>query len=354
MGKVKHVLVAPLDWGLGHATRCIPIINELRRRGIVVSIASSGQALTLLRKEFSDLLFFELPSYHPTYSNRIPFLISIFVQVPKFLRAVYQEHRVLQEIVKGNDIHMVVSDNRYGCWSNHIPSFLITHQVNILLPAGLKTLQRMVNYFNHRQVKKFTACWVPDEKQNRLTGDLTIPDDINIKFIGMLSRFEKIEIPFRYDLLVILSGPEPQRTALERIITNQLRGIKMKVKIVRGLPDTIEEMKIDNINVSIGNYSSADELNLLIEESELVICRSGYSSIMDLIKLNKKAIFIPTPGQTEQEYLAVQLKNKQVAYYQSQNEFNLKESLEQSKKYNGFEGWQMTNSLLSEILDQVL
>jgi uncharacterized protein (TIGR00661 family) len=354
MGKVKHVLIAPLDWGLGHATRCIPIINELRERDIAVSIASSGQSLMLLKNEFPDLLFFELPSYHPRYSTRIPFVIDIFLQLPKFLRVIRGEHQVLQRLIKDHHVHLVISDNRYGCWSAKVPSFFITHQVNILFPAGFKAWEKIGNYFNHCQIKKFTACWVPDEKQNRLTGKLTNTASTNVKFIGMLSRFKKIQVPLRYDLLVLLSGPEPQRSALERIMINQLQQVELKVKIVRGIPEANEELRMDNAKVSIDNYLSATELNRVIEESELVICRSGYSTIMDLMKLNKKAIFIPTPGQTEQEYLAEQLKGKGIANYQQQNQFSLATSLEESKKYKGFEGWQMSNGLLSEILDQVL
>jgi predicted glycosyltransferase len=354
MEKSKHVLIAPLDWGLGHATRCIPIIYELRARGVVVSIASSGDALDLLRKEFQDVVFFELPPYGAMYSEKLPFFMNMFRQMPKFLLAIYREHSMLQEIIATNKIQLVISDNRFGCWSNKIPSFLITHQVNILFPAGLEKIGRIINYFNHLQIRKFSQCWVPDQNENRLTGALTQTSDSNVKFIGRLSRFGKIQATLIFDLLVLLSGPEPQRTLLENDIVSQLSDTKLKVKIVRGLPSATDELKMSLPNISVDNYSTTQELNLLIEQSSIVISRSGYSTIMDLIKLNKKAIFIPTPGQTEQEYLAIQLKTQMICFSESQNEFDLVRSLEESKKYKGFSGWQMDNDLLSQILDQTL
>src|SRR6478609_3806099 len=160
--KSKRVLVAPLDWGLGHATRCIPIIHELLKRNCEVSIATSGDALLLLKAEFPELQFFELPSYQVTYSRSIPFVTNIFLQLQKFLLVISKEHECVRKIIIEHKVDLVISDNRFGCWSKLVPSVMISHQTNILMPFHLKWLQPVINFFNRSQIKKFTECWIPD------------------------------------------------------------------------------------------------------------------------------------------------------------------------------------------------
>ena len=319
----KRVLVAPLDWGLGHATRSIPIICELLANGHEVVIASSGNALILLKTEFPQLIFFELTSYRPTYSRNVPLILKVLLQLPKFLIVIREEHAELESIVKDQAIDLVISDNRYGCWTKLVPSIFITHQINIQLPFTLKWMQRIINYFNHRQIRKFSQCWVPDFPENRLTGKLTEPGKLSVKFIGMLSRFKSVKIKelFVYDYLAIVSGPEPQRTIFEQKVRVCFSGLKGKKILVRGLPGVGEEIVEQNGWDEVGHLN-AERLRQVIEQSKLVISRSGYSSVMDLASLNKKAVFIPTPGQTEQEYLAKSLVDRGIVYSVSQDSFS--------------------------------
>jgi hypothetical protein len=233
---LKKVLVAPLDWGLGHATRCIPIINELLKRGCEVSIASSGFALALLKKEYPHLQFFELTSYRATYSERLPLMISVFMQLPKFLLAIKQENRQIEKIVSDNSIQLVISDNRFGCWTEKVPSVFITHQIVIQMPWALKWVQPFINYFNRRFIKRFKHCWVPDSLEDlNLTGKLSKAGTLPVKYIGILSRFKKAEAELKYEVLVLLSGPEPQRTLLEKIILVQLKQSQIQALMVRGV-----------------------------------------------------------------------------------------------------------------------
>ncbi|MBS1682695.1 MAG: glycosyltransferase [Bacteroidetes bacterium] len=344
----KKVLVAPLDWGLGHATRSVVLINELIKQGCEVQIASSGDALILLQREFPDLLFHRLVSYRASYSARLPLMVKIVFQLPKFLMAIRKEHDQIKNIIKLEKIDLVLSDNRYGCWSAQVPSVLITHQINILMNRNWKWLERSINYGNWKQIKKFTECWVPDFP-NGITQPMSELKNVKAKFIGMLSRFEKMNPLKKYDLLILLSGPEPQRSIFETIIKEQLADTNFRFFLVRGKPS---EASQGTENES--NHLSAKELNELIESSSLVISRPGYTTIMDLWRLGKKAIFIPTPGQTEQEYLADELMKRKIAFSQNQSKFNLKTALSESEKYSGFEGFDRNANLLPDSIEEFL
>lgn len=330
----KRILVTPLDWGLGHATRCIPIIRLLEEKGHDVCIATSGLALPLLRQEFPQLSFFELPSYQARYSTKVPLMLKVFLQSPHFIQVIQQEHKIIEKLVAEQAIDVIISDNRYGCYSRKAKSIFITHQLTLLMPTGLRWLQRLVNFFNHHLIRKFDACWVPDFKNNPITGALTQAVGLNTTFIGMLSRFRKSEVPVvkKYDLLILLSGPEPQRSLLENLVLKQVKEYTGNVLLVRGLPSTHQTL----VGVESVNHLPSHNLQAAIEASTFVLARSGYTTVMDLYFLEKKAIFIPTPGQTEQEYLAKQLAERSIAFSMEQKDFDLIKALEASKSFKGF------------------
>ncbi len=333
----KRILIAPLDWGLGHATRCIPIIQELLNQGNEVMVASSGLALNLLKEEFPGLTFFELPSYKATYTKRLPLMLKIFWQSPYFFYVIGREHALVNKLVDNHKIDIVISDNRYGCYSRKVKSIFITHQLTIQMPKGLTWLQGVINYFNQLLVKRFNICWVPDFPDKRLTGLLTT-SRLPVIFIGSISRFNKgaVRPEKLYQLLALLSGPEPQRTLLEEKLLSQLKHYQGKVMLVRGLPGVQTKAPILAANVEMVNHLKASELQHVIESSEIIISRSGYTTVMDLYALESKAIFIPTPGQTEQEYLAEKLKRAKIVYSDNQDRFNLLESIDKAKSYTGF------------------
>lgn len=350
----KKVLVAPLDWGLGHATRCIPIIDELVTRRCEVAIASSGNALKLLRKEYPTLQTFKLPSYRAVYSSNLPLMVSIFLQVPKFLKVIRKEHNVIAEIITKHNVEVLISDNRYGCWSENITNIFITHQISIQMPLSLKWIQPVVNFYNHRFIRRFTHCWIPDVPGRlNLTGKLSESKSLPVKYIGILSRFNKVQSDCIYDIAVVLSGPEPQRTVFENVILNQLANTKMKVVVVRGVVEDHVIWKKEG-NVDTVNFLQTEELQKVINQSQLIIARSGYSTVMDLAKLGKKAIFIPTPGQTEQEYLADRMMELKIAFSMKQNQFNLSQALKASLDFIGFSNIEVESELLSHALDEVL
>jgi hypothetical protein len=358
---MKRILITPLDWGLGHATRCIPIIQDLIQRGQEVLVGASGESLELLKKEFPHLSTFSLPSYAPRYSsNGTGMAAKMIFQLPKFIRTISKEHRVIEEIIKSTKVDLVISDNRYGCWSSQVPSVFITHQSNILMPKRFGWLANVVTRKNEALIKKFSHCWIPDFPNGEsMAGDLIsfgkFKTQINTDYIGALSRFanpngnQEQPTTYKYKCLAICSGPEPQRSFLEKIVTTQLASAGVSHFIVRGKISFIA-----NANESSADYLTSNDLKEKILESEFIIARSGYSTIMDLSTLRKKAIFIPTPGQTEQEYLAKKLKQSGIADYQTQDAFSLVKALADAHKFSGFVSSNTGNQLLDQALDKVL
>ncbi len=350
----QRILIAPLDWGLGHATRCIPIIRLLVKKNAEVIIAADGRPLELLKREFAELEFIRLKGYAITYPKKGGMIWKMFFSIPRILVGINTEHKALKKIIKEKSIDVVISDNRFGLWNKEVKSIFITHQLMIKSPFAEKLLHRI----NIRYINKFTECWIPDtEGANNLSGDLShkYPLPTNAFFVGALSRFaspltlSKGEGTIgENDIMAIISGPEPQRTVFEKIILVQLLKINLKVLIVCG---KTEEQKNVNLkqNVKIVNHLSSDEMQEALLNSKIIIARSGYSTIMDLATLGKKVIFIPTPGQTEQEYLAEELKQKKIAIYQKQSEFNLEQALLESENYKGFEAIASNNLLEGRI-----
>jgi UDP:flavonoid glycosyltransferase YjiC (YdhE family) len=338
--KKLKILVAPLDWGLGHATRCIPIIKELLKNRCEVWIAASGDQKTLLEEEFPLASFIEIPGYKIKYGkNRTSTLLLLIFAIPKILIRIKQEKAWLAAFQARENPDAVISDNRYGLHGPGLFSIFITHQLCIRTSFG-RFADSFLQRINYRLISRFNRCWVPDgENEQSLAGDLSHPDKlpkIPVSYIGHLSRMEPIiepiNVPYSCDLLILLSGPEPQRTLFEQLILAQLPACSGNAILVRGLP----REKIHPVvpgHVKIYGHLPARELNTVIAGAGIVISRAGYSTIMDLMKLGKKAILVPTPGQTEQEYLGKYLSAKKIAVSMDQAGFVLADALE---KVRGF------------------
>tara|TARA_B100000902_G_scaffold399547_1_gene470946 strand:- start:3549 stop:4598 length:1050 start_codon:yes stop_codon:yes gene_type:complete len=333
MSRKKTILIAPLDWGIGHATRCIPIIYALIAQKFNVIIGSNGRASILLKKEFPDIKIITIPGYNIKYSRYLPMSISMILQLPKIAFKIQKEKKTLTRLIEKYKIDGVISDNRFGFFNNKIPCVFITHQLKIKSTYFSKYIQKINYYF----INNYNQCWVIDDLKKNLAGSLSNPHNIpkNTIYIGTQSRFKKIKKKKTYKILAIISGPEPQRTILEKKLMKSLAKRQEKNIIILG---KTEEEKTDKIgNLIIKSHLKTKELNNVIEEAEIIISRSGYSTIMDLNKLGKKAILIPTPGQTEQEYIAETLFKKGICYTQKQSEIDLDTAINESKKYSGFE-----------------
>lgn len=330
----KRILVAPLNWGLGHATRCIPIIKALIAHDFEPILASDGFALALLQKEFPKLTSFELPSYNITYAKKAnSFKLKLIKDSPHLLKTIKREQKVVDEFLLSENISGIISDNRFGVRHREIPSVFITHQLRVL--SGNTTW--LSSKLHQKIISKFDECWVPDHRsEGNLSGELghTERHKSSLKYLGPLSRFEKKKLPEKYDLLVILSGPEPQRTYLEEKLLTQLSSFKGKVCFVKGILEP-KKKKSTHQNSTIYNYMTSDELETTLNSSKIVLSRSGYTSLMDYAKLEKKAFLIPTPGQFEQEYLAQKMQLDGIAPSCLQDNFNI-DMLKQVENYSGF------------------
>ena len=352
----KRVLVAPLNWGLGHATRCIPIINELQYQGVEVIIASDGNALDFLKKEYPKLVFVKLPAYNVTYKTS-NMTWNIASQSLKIAFAMFREFIVLQRLIKQFDVKAVIVDNRYGCWTWQVPVVFITHQVKIKIPNSF--LQYITNQVNRFVLQLFDKVWIPDlPNEPNLAGDLAHHHSLrNAFYIGVLSRMNPLPIEQKYDIGIVLSGPEPQRTYLEIKLLKEIREYIRKhpnidILFVKGKVGK-QEKAFDG-NVEIHGYLTSKELNEKMAACNLIITRSGYSTIMDLVTINKKAILIPTPSQTEQEYLADLYQQQGMFYTASQSEFELEEALTKSESYHGCSDVFQQKTLLEEEIKSFL
>lgn len=329
----KTILITPLNWGLGHATRCIPIIKALQEHNYIPIIASDGIALELLRKELPYIQMLELPSYQIEYAeNPKDFKWKLLKNSPKMIEAIWNEKKLVKKWIKKYQIDGIISDNRLGVFSKKVPCVFITHQLNVM--TGNTTW--ITSKLHQKFIKKYKECWVPDfAGSSNLTGELghVKKADFKLKYIGPLSRLQKRETPKQYDLMVLLSGPEPQRGLLEEKLKNEVLKYQGKVVFVKGIIErgqTKEQIK----NVTYYNFMNARQLEQTFNESSSVLCRSGYTTIMDLAKLDKKAFFIPTPGQYEQEYLAQKLKNEGLVPFAKQDDFKM-EAISEIQNYKG-------------------
>lgn len=334
----KKILICPLDWGLGHAARCVPIINALIDLEHEVIVAADNAPLHFLKTTFPQLQFVQLPGYTIRYTTNGCMNFKILSQMPGFLKSIKKEHQLLQRIIDEHQIELVISDNRYGLWTKKIPTVFITHQLFIQASFGKKWL----NKINHHFIQKFTECWVPDtENEANLSGNLSHTRKLNVLptfFIGALSRFSSKELSSeqKYDAFVIISGPEPQRTVFESLVAKQAKKTALKLVVVRGLPsENIIPAYLQSENIEVHNHLPTELFLEKIGQSNLVIFRAGYSTIMDLAVLGKKAVLVPTPGQTEQEYLAKYHVEKQHFFTQTQQEFDLEEAIKKASNFKG-------------------
>lgn len=290
--------------------------------------ASDGEALSMLRAELPDHLVLQLPGYDIQYGSRF-MPVNMLKHGPAMLRTMRAEHDLTAAIVKRHEIDCIISDNRYGCYSTAIPSAIITHQLQVF------TGQKILDVYIRRQirgwVRKFSEIWIPDhEPPGNITGDLT---GLNMNpvpkyYLGIISELQSHPREGRYDAVAILSGPEPQRTHFEHIITKQLSAMQGNYAIVRGKPDINDTVR-EQGNLVIYSYLSRAGISRLLNETEVVIARSGYTTLMDLASTGHRAILCPTPGQYEQIYLADQLHSSNQCVYMRQESIDLKKAFEQ-------------------------
>lgn len=348
------ILFAPLDWGLGHVTRCIPLVQYFIANDFNVLMAVNQSQKKIIQNENIDVEFVELNGYNIKYSrNSFLTYVRILLQIPKLFKAIKNENKWLNNFCLNRKVDMIISDNRYGFYHQKIFSVFITHQLQIQTgnQLGNWILQKM----NYKLIQNFNECWIPDFRNSKknIAGKLSHPKifpKIPIQFLGLLTRFNRENNQANDgSILIILSGPEPQRTILEKKVLADIITIKTNTILVRGV---LQENEIEGSNelVTIINFCETHQLERLVLKAEYIICRSGYSSLMDYLFLKKKMLLIPTSGQTEQKYLAQFLLKKKWAICKKQKHFNLEESIKEMKHFT-FDIPDFENDNFKKVLD---
>jgi uncharacterized protein (TIGR00661 family) len=312
MSDKKDILIAPLDWGLGHTTRCIPLVKKLVKRGHNVTIACNDFQKLVLTTYGLNVTYVFLEGYNVAYTKNGRLTLKIMGQIPKILNSIKTENNWVKEYVKNNKVDFIISDNRFGFYHPLVESVYITHQINIqsvalLNPVLYKIHGAMINNFHH--------CWIPDTPTNDYAGELSVAKNSSYNYIGLLSRFDGLEMPNElnqeqsfFEFAVLVSGPEPQRSVFEELVVNTFNHSDKKVVIISG--GGVENTYQLNENIQFESLPDPARFNQLLSQSKNIILRSGYTSIMDFAILQKPLFFVPTTGQTEQEYLA-NFHNKQ-------------------------------------------
>lgn len=332
----SRILICPLEWGLGHAGRCIPLAAELKSMGHEIIFATGEKHLTFLKREFPDAEFMDFPGFNPSYSRFLSMWMTMAIKSPCLLYHIIREHLILKKIIRDNKIDAVISDNRFGLWNKNVKSVYVTHQLRIKFPKWTLFVEPLVASIHKWFIRKYDYCLVPD-----LEGDINISGELShglklspeVRFIGLLSRFwgESADLKpssgrIKDYILLILSGPEPQKTIFKNKIIRALGDKDVDLVILGAKPEgcggNVERTLKSGVNIVYYDHLPTIEMRDLIENSDTIIARSGYTSIMELISLGKSALLVPTPGQTEQEYLAKTLSRKGWFSYMEQKKID--------------------------------
>ncbi len=316
----KKILIAPLNWGLGHVSRMIPVIRSFQNTGFDVTVAAASPAAELVRQEFPRLRIVPIKSYKIRYARNKLLMLKLVAQAPGLIRDLLYERKWIKQYVKTEKPDIIISDNRFGLFHSGVKSYYITHQVNVIMPEYLIVFQPFVRYLHRHLIKRYNACLIPDFSDGGgLSGILAHANNgFNFPhvYLGSLSGFMEL-VPKKAniipDVLAVVSGPEPQRTLFIRKLLDVFSADKRQVLLIAGQPD----ISYDHINdhIRVINHLKRAELKYLMMHAPVLITRSGYTTLMDLFEIKRKAILIPTPGQTEQEYLAW--------YFQTKYDFKL-------------------------------
>ena len=329
------VLFGVFDWGIGHATRDIPLITELLKAN-EVHIISTGRALKLLKDHFADrCIYYDIPSVYPPYTKTPFFKLNFVFVSPRMLRSLQYAREKTRKILD-KSFDKVISDCRYDVYGKPDNSYLINHQLKFKTPFGA---ERILEKWLASRMKRYKYVIVPDFEDNNLTGRLShnlryLSKD-KIKYIGILSHVRKIDVSEDVEYFISLSGPEPQRTILEKKIITQLDQLEGKVVIAGGNPDSAATSFSDN--VAFYGFLGAEQQENIMNRAKFIIARPGYTTVMELAELNKrKVLFLPTPGQTEQEYLADYYEEQKYFHHVGQYRLRLKKAIEESTEFTGF------------------
>ncbi len=357
-----RILYAVCSLGLGHATRSLPLIKALLEKGESVYILSHGNALNLLKRELGDKVssYIDFPDYPPLERGwgRHDFYLILFKDLIKTAGIIFQERLKTRELVKKYKIDRVISDGRYGIFSLSIPSFLISHQLRFMVDFFMELIKIGGELGNGIHFLNFRRILVPDYKEyeESLSGDLShnlrfIPKK-KIEYLGILSSYKKLNIEEDIDYLFVISGfIKDKKGSLIMTLREQAKGLPGKKVFLLGDPSEERVVYDEKHNITLYTYVSGEKRVELMNRAKFIISRSGYTTIMDLTELEKQALFIPTPGMSEQMYLGKFHKERGTFYSVEQEKVDLVKDIEIAKKYKGIKGMDKTSVSIEKFLE---
>lgn len=336
----KRLFISPLDWGLGHASRLVPLIADLQNQGHFILLGTEPKTAAFLKNIFPDIPQIPLKGYGIKYGSGNNLTWTLLKQIPKIKLAIFREYYAVKKIIKEHKIDTIISDSRFGLRNKNTQNFIISHQLQIPYPKQLRFFGWLLNKTNQFLLNRFDLCLIPDDEKHSFSGILSQNKAIkNQQFIGALSRFSlisEIEVETQHDLVFIFSGPEPQRSIFEELVINQLKETAYSALLISGQPEKSFSQQISPKIKKVAHLQDAEFAETL-KQAKCVFSRSGYSSIMDYSALGlKQVVLIPTPAQTEQEYLAKKFSEANCCFTSKQQDFSLEESLEKVKSFDGF------------------
>lgn len=334
-----RVLFAISSIGLGHATRDLPLIRALLREGHEVFVVSAGNALGLLRKEVPACRFFDVPDYPNVFTSKKLSSARLFGKSPLILNHVRREHRIASLFQRKYDIDRIVTDSRYGFCSRSVPSFWITNQLRYMCPRRFTPVELAIQYMHSLVQKRFINALVPDYEHDSLSGDLNhnlrFIDMDKVTYLGVLSSIQKRDVGEDVDYFISLSAGNRTAEVFERLVLDGLASLPGRVVVAKGNPQLAGDVDIVGNATVFGYLDRAAQADMM-NRSRHVICRSGYTTLMELAELNKKAFFVPIPCQTEQNYLAQYHKQRGNCNFSDQSCFSLARVPDLVEGYSGF------------------
>jgi uncharacterized protein (TIGR00661 family) len=299
----QTILYACNDWGMGHLTRSIPIIQQLLQQNNTLIFAGTEQQQTILKQYCKPIQCVFLKGYSLQFSGKGNWTFEMLKNTYRIQKTIQQENTAVKQLCQQWKISLVISDHRYGFRHQTIPSIFITHQVTL----PLKGIQQFANQWHTNQLKKFNSIWVLDTDKHQFAGELSTPkSSLPIDYIGIQSRFNKRNTNSENYILAVISGPEPYTEQLFNEIKKIALQTEEKIKCI--CPNKYVYTQLPQ-NLEIVQHTSWTAMDELFYNCKAIISRSGYTTIMDNVILQKPIRYIPTPGQLEQEYL-FQLHNK--------------------------------------------
>ncbi|MNJ82678.1 hypothetical protein D3C87_00820 [compost metagenome] len=286
----ERILFACLDWGSGHVARSISLLQQLLRQGnqLFIYCTPAQKALFESYEIVADYILTE--GFRFRFTGDGNFTSEMRRNAFRFFTHIRQERIQAEKLVEEYRISIVLSDHCYGFRSGKAASFFITHQVSLPPKAGW-----FAQRIHRKWMNQFDGVWIMDDPDKRLGGSLSESNEKSV-YIGFYSRFEEQEISVVPNKIVgIVSGPEPYSEQLFHWIIEKYGNENLILIAPKVYAKTPENVRL------INDWLLADQE---IASAEIIVSRNGYSTLMDLQFLNKKAVLISTPGQLEQEYLA--------------------------------------------------